>query len=48
MNEIKKRFINNSSIPKAITYLDPNNEDFLNFENLKPLATYYNTDISIH
>lgn len=45
--ELEERFTNNSSILSSISYLHPQNENFLSYELLKPLALHYNLDLEM-
>lgn len=47
INELDKRFTNNTNILSSISYLHPQNENFLNYEQLKPLALHYNIDLEM-
>jgi len=47
INELDQHFCDNSEILESTTYFDPNNEDFLNVEKLKPLATHYGIDLDL-
>jgi hypothetical protein len=47
INELEKRFSNNSSILYAIDYLHPKNTKFLSYDDLKPLAQHYKLDTEL-
>jgi len=47
INELDKRFTNNSNILSSISYLHPQNEHFLNYEQLKPLTSHYIIDLEM-
>lgn len=47
INELDKRFTNNTNILSSISYLHPQNENFLNYEQLKPLALHYKIDLEM-
>jgi hypothetical protein len=44
IKELEARFIDNYDVLSSISYLHPQNSQFLNYDNLKPLAAHYNLD----
>ena len=47
IKELEARFTDNYCVLSSISYLHPQNEQFLSYEHLKPLAVHYNLDLEI-
>ncbi|KAF0747558.1 zinc finger MYM-type protein 1-like, partial [Aphis craccivora] len=45
IKELEARFTDNYGVLSSISYLHPQNEQFLSYEHLKPLAVHYNLDL---
>jgi len=45
IKELEARFTDNYCVLSSISYLHPQNEQFLSYEHLKPLAVHYNLDL---